>query len=118
MTLPPRGARRIVAVCAVVSLLRGTAAPADDEIPKFEGGVELVAVDANVVDSTGQPVRDLRPKSSWSRSTEGRGGSCRRNSWSSEFVHLQGNLPWHRPKREPQRSLLEAVRRGPKGAGS
>jgi VWFA-related protein len=57
----PRAARGI-AVGAAVLVLLGPPARADDEPPKFEGGVDIVAVDASVVDGKGQPVRDLAPE--------------------------------------------------------
>lgn len=52
---------RGIAVSAVVWVFLVTPARADEAPPKFEGGIEIVAVDANVVDGKGQPVRDLSP---------------------------------------------------------
>lgn len=79
----PRPARGI-AVGAAVLVLLGPPARADDEPPKFEGGIEIVAVDANVVDGKGQPVRDLGPEEFVVR-VDGR----TRRVLSAEFVGLQ-----------------------------
>ena len=43
---------------ALLSFLIAGAAPGQDA-PRFEGSVEIVAVDANVVDGKGEPLRDL-----------------------------------------------------------
>lgn len=52
---------RLAAALALLPLLAG-AQTTDVRTPQFEGGVEIVAVDANVVDGKGQPVRDLAPE--------------------------------------------------------
>jgi VWFA-related protein len=54
-----RSRRAREAVIAVFCLLAAVQVPAQVETPRFEGGVEVIAVDASVVDGKGQPVRDL-----------------------------------------------------------
>ena len=69
---------------------------ADDEIPKFEGGVEVVAVDANVVDGKGQPVRDLAP-GDFVVKVDGR----TRRVVSAEFVELRARPSTEEPPVAP-----------------
>ena len=57
MVLP--GGDRRIAASVVALLLLGPQARADDRRQQFEGNVDVVAVDANVVDGKGRPVRDL-----------------------------------------------------------
>ena len=75
----------VIASGAVLSLVLGAAARADDVPPKFEGGVDVVAVDANVVDGKGQPVRDLAPEE-FVVKVDGR----TRRVLSADFVDLTG----------------------------
>jgi VWFA-related protein len=71
------------AAAAVLGLL--APAGAEDGAPRFEGGVEIVAVDANAVDAKGQPVRDLTP-GEFLVKVDGRP----RRVVSAEFVSLPG----------------------------
>jgi len=54
----PGQARCTAALFATLCAL-SVVAPAQDRPPTFEGSVEVVAVDASVVDDKGQPIRDL-----------------------------------------------------------
>jgi VWFA-related protein len=74
---------RAIAAAALLSLMAGADAPAQQE-PRFEGGVEIVAVDANVVDAQGQPVRDLTAEE-FVVKVDGR----TRRVVSAEFVELR-----------------------------
>jgi VWFA-related protein len=58
-TVPKTRRARASSLGLAFSLLLGPQAPASDERPVFETAVDVIAVDANVVDRDGRPVRDL-----------------------------------------------------------
>src|SRR5688572_9848219 len=67
-----------------IAFLVGTVATAgQDDPPRFGGSVEVVAVDANVVDTNGKPVRDLTA-ADFQVKVDGK----RRNVVSADFVQL------------------------------
>jgi len=80
-----RRSRRIGGIAAAAVMALGSLSRADDAPPKFEGGVEIVAVDASVVDGKGQPVRDLAAEE-FVVKVDGR----RRRVLSARFVDLRG----------------------------
>ncbi|MET0551820.1 MAG: VWA domain-containing protein [Vicinamibacteria bacterium] len=57
--MPPVRYHRALTAGIALALLQGRPLPAGDVPPTFEAAVDVIAVDANVVDRDGRPVRDL-----------------------------------------------------------